>query len=156
MKRFRYRLEPVLRHRGFQERELQVELARLTGELAREVGALQTLRDECAALVAQLEASTDPRRRLLALDMLAGSSQAMAAQQLRVDEARTHVDARRLEVVRARQEREKLEKHKARLAQEHVTHYTRLEENAAQDVATTRYVHRTRGEESAGEGGHWI
>jgi flagellar FliJ protein len=143
MRKFQFRLQPVLERAQRREHERQLELAHLQRELHANEELLRALRDERSVWLCQLieyqQASFDideVRRRRAHLDDLAD---AVDEQLAVVDDLRQRVEDAQAAVVAAMRERQMLENLRDRRYAEHLRAAARLETKLLDDLATPRF-----------------
>jgi flagellar FliJ protein len=143
MRRFTFRLRPVLERAQRREQQRQLELAHLQAELSAQEDLLRALRDERSLWLCQLveyqQLSIDieeVRRRRAHLDSLAES---VDQQRTAVEAARARVEETQAAVVAAMRERQMLENLRDRQHSEHVQAAHRLETKLLDDLSTPRF-----------------
>lgn len=146
MRRFRFKLESVLRHASRQEQRHTLDLARLQ-ELQRQVQArLARLREtqaarrqallRCALGAVNLDEIQARRRHLEHLRHRIGEETAALAA------AADRVAAKIVEVTEAMKKRKVLERLREREAQEHYLQLSRVEAKILDDLTTPRHTGR--------------
>lgn len=149
MRGFTFRLEPLLSLRRHREQTLQVKLAESQMALDRERSRLQRLREEIRARSASLsrqqgKGSLDMVRVSMESEYLVFLEGLVAQQATLVERLARQVDADREAVLEAAKEKKALE----RLREVQLVAFARAEARkemkAAEEVATTRHVRRSR------------
>jgi flagellar FliJ protein len=142
VKRYRFRLEPVLRARRLQQDVARLALAEATAAVgraeaaeARAQGWLDGLRDEPAPSEPQ---AWEARRRV---QLLAAAE--LVARGAEVGHARAEQRARQAALAEARKAVRALERLDERRRAEHALEVARLDGLAADDLVTSRYRRRT-------------
>lgn len=138
MKRFRFRMQPVLDLREMQEDEAARALgeARQAESLEREqLSCLMGLRD---SVESEMEASFDPQHAMAYLGYLSRLQGRIHSQQEQVQEMARVAEDRRESLVQASVERRKLEKLKERRQEEHRAEVLAAEEKELDDLRTSR------------------
>jgi flagellar export protein FliJ len=143
MRRFRFTLEPALRHRQRLEEQAQIELAaqlrRLEHEHARaaalrlELQRHEEMRADLQLRSIEIGALTDAERYGAAL------VRAIAEQENRVAEALTAVEARRAAAAQRRTERESLDRLREQRLTEHRAEELRVEQKALDETSILRW-----------------
>jgi len=143
VRKFKFRLRPVLERAQRREQQRQLELAHLQSELTANEELLRMLREERSVWLCQLleyqQQSFDieeVRRRRAHLDSLA---EAINEQQAVVTDLRERVEEARAAVVAAMRERQMLENLRDRKHTEHLRDAHRLETKLLDDLATPRF-----------------
>lgn len=161
---FRFRLERVRELREHAEDRAREDLASSLGAQLRGQAMLQAAAEEVGAAQAQRRDSA-----LAGLPLPAGDLQShqlwverlqrqRADAELAVERAAAEVDARRSQLVEARQRREALERLKQRRRDEHRAQAERIEGAFLDEIALTSYVRQagtTRSAAGAGNGAGW-
>jgi flagellar FliJ protein len=144
MKRFRFKLQTVLDQRKAREERLQVELAEVLREEARESAKLAELLEKLDDAVASVQSALESK--LSAGEIAAADEYAkclrddVKVQQLTIRAVRSRVEAKRAEVVEAMKERKVLEALRDKQEREHIAAQMRIEQNQLDDVASVRYA----------------
>ncbi len=147
---FRFKLEPVLRYRQTQEEALKKELSQLTLLAAREQARLAQLETSLQNQFAEWRTAQRAQLNMELLSFLERHCERLrrerTAQQERVHQARQAVEQKRLEVVKASQEREVLARLREKQRTEFLAEFLRREQNGLDEFATQRF---TRGGEAS-------
>ena len=157
MKGFRYRLEPVLGHRRFQEDEAQAALSQAQDAHDNERRCLAMLEGQARSVWSRLQhepggvIDVDAAQR--ALVDLSAMAREVAGQEARVQAARQEVEEKQAALARARQERKKLERHREHAHEAFRLEVARAEERAVDDIVCTRHAHRAGAGSAWGRGG---
>jgi flagellar FliJ protein len=143
MRKFEFRLRPVLERAQRREQRRQLELAHLQGELTAHQDLLRALRDERSVWLCQLLECQqrsfeidEMRRRRAHLDSL---TDAIDDQRAVVGRLRQQVEDAQAAVVAAMRERQMLENLRDKQQLEHVQAAHRLETKLLDDLATPRF-----------------
>lgn len=145
MKRFKFRLETVLRHREIVETQREQEFAEAQGRLTTQEMRLEQLRGDFARTLSErpggargeqfdAHAIHDRERYLETLLVAIGQ------QERRVEAARLIVEERRVLLVEAKQAREAVTRLRTHELAEYQAHVLKLEQEILDDQATLRYV----------------
>jgi flagellar FliJ protein len=152
MRKFQFRLQPVLERAQRREQQRQLELAHLQGELSAHQELLRALRDERSVWLCQLldyqQRAFDigeVRRRRAHLDSLAD---AIEDQRSVVRTLAQRVEDAQAAVVAAMRERQMLENLRDRRRAEHMLDNRRRETKLLDDLTTPRFA---RGDLAPGE-----
>lgn len=150
MKKYRHRLDPILRLREFEEKQAEGEFARQASEVERLNGVLGALQRQQAAIEQQMASASvfDPNRIMRALQALQVAHGAVVAQEQEVQAGTLRLAEKREAWLEAMKERKKLEKHRERGEAEHRAAADRQEAQQLDELATIRYARampRTRG-----------
>lgn len=143
MRKFQFRLRPVLERAQRREQQRQLELAHLQSELSSQRNLLRALRDErslwlCQLLECQQRSFEieEMRRRRAHLDSLA---EAIHEQRSVVTSLHQQVEESQAAVIAAMRERQMLENLRDKQQVEHVRAAHRLETKLLDDLATPRF-----------------
>ena len=146
MKRFRFKLETVLRHRAFKEDCLQAELGELRREEAREQACLDDLRrqlHEAREAIVDALVRNAPVGELERRDEYAKAKRDdVRVQELTLDAVRERVAAKLAEVVEAMKGRKVLETLRDKQERAYVVECARAEQNQLDDMASVGFARR--------------
>ncbi|MCE5314763.1 MAG: flagellar export protein FliJ [Armatimonadota bacterium] len=144
MKRFKFRLQTLLDQRKSVEDILLAELAEVRREEAAEVERLDSLYDRLEAALENLETAmskNDPIEEISRLDEYAKATRDdIKVQQLTLEAVRERVEAKRLEVVKAMQDRQVLEALRDKQEAEYLAAVAKAEQNELDEMASLRYA----------------
>ncbi|MGE5484290.1 MAG: flagellar export protein FliJ [Ignavibacteriales bacterium] len=147
MKRFRFRLERVLRAKEAIQTVRQVELAGARARLDAEEGVLASilgLLDESERRYRDVATGgIDPWRMSCAAGYLKHLDGQAEVQELKVERSRDEVEICRQRVIEARQDTKVLENLRARRRSEHVAAFLKEEQGLLDEVGGVRYASKT-------------
>lgn len=144
MKRFSYRLDPVLKSRKDEEEKAIIAQSAAQKEYTDQLGELEKLRtdmqnaceNECACFTAQ-----EFLTRLVYMDFLKDSAE---RQEEIVEKARRELERKRKALIKARKDKLVLQKHKDRLYESYIAEMNRWEAKINDDQCTA-LAHRRKG-----------
>ena len=146
MRRFRFKLQTVLDQRKAREDRLQAELGELRRLEAEERNRLVLLRSRLrASIVAMEEMLRDsaPAEDLRRFDEYAKALRDdVKVQELTIEAVRTRVEAKRVEVVKAMQDRKVLETLRDKQERACLAEQARAEQIELDDMSSLRYARR--------------
>ncbi len=154
MRRFKFRLETVLRHRETIESLREQEFATAQGHLAAIEARIAALREEFSRTVAERPGSA-PGESFEAQAILARERYletllaAIAAQERRADALRAQVEEKRQALVAARQAREAVSRLRDKDLLAHTALGLKLEQEALDELATLRHIRAARAHSDA-------
>ena len=144
MKRFRFKLQVLLDQRKAREEQLQIELARVMRDEAREAALLHKLRRDlesaCDGIAAALGRSASPVELARRDEHAKALRDDVKVQGLTLQAVRERVAAKRLEVTEAMKERKVLETLRENQERTYVAEAQRAEQNALDEMASLRYA----------------
>jgi flagellar export protein FliJ len=151
MRNFRFRLQAVLEQRERQEQAAQVTFAESEAALRRGEQLLVELREVREAILQELsgeqgEKRFDPMLNRLYQDYLQTVGQGIRDQEKYVRDLTLTREAQKLHLIGATQGRQALVSVRDRAKQAHTIHVQRTEQNAMDELATTRHHFRRYGE----------
>ena len=151
MRNFRFRLQAVLEQRERQEQAAQVTFAESEAALRRGEQLLVELREVRDAILQELsgqqgETGFDPMLSRLYQDYLQTIGQGVRDQERYVRDLTLTREAHKLHLLGAAQGRQALVSVRDRARQAHVVHAQRVEQNALDELATSRHNFRRHGD----------
>jgi len=144
MKRFRFKLQTLLDHRKAREEQLQIELAQVMRDEARELALLRKLRRDleaaCDGLAAALGRSASPIELARRDEHAKTLRDDVKVQRLTLQAVRERVDAKRTEVIAAMKERKVLETLRDNQERAYLVEASKAEQNGLDEMASLRYA----------------
>ena len=144
MKRFRFKLQVLLDQRKAREEQLQIELAQVMRDEARELALLCKLRRDleaaCEGIAAALRRSASPVELARRDEHAKALRDDAKVQGLTLQAVRERVVAKRVEVTEAMKERKVLETLRGNQERAYVAEAEKAEQNALDEMASLRYA----------------
>ena len=144
MKRFRFKLQTLLDQRKAREERLQIELAQVMRDEARELALLHKLRRDLAAacdgIAAALGRNAPPLELARRDEHAKTLRDDVKVQDLTLQAVRERLAAKRAEVTEAMKQRKVLETLRDNQARAYLAEGARAEQNALDEMASLRYA----------------
>ncbi|TGK09857.1 flagellar export protein FliJ [Leptospira fletcheri] len=145
MKRFRFRLEPVLRLKKIAEEKKLQELSELVAEINRRSSEIENNETKIANLTSKPSETYDLREYSYLQTYI---RQLLTKNSELTEEIRTFdepIAKKRLEVNEARKDKKVMELLKEKRYSEYIHHYKKREQQTSEELFLSRYFSKTRG-----------
>lgn len=144
MKKFKFRLQTLLDQRIAKEERLLIELGEIRRKEAEEIARLERLRARLVEADKRIERAInegEPVENIVRADEYAKSVRDdIKVQELTVEAVRRQVEVKRLEVVKAMQDRQVLEALRDKQEREYIQAMMRAEQNQLDEMASVRFA----------------